>query len=75
MQVAIEKKVPLIFWGEPSAEYTSYYGYEDQEFVDEERFNRYANPEDNCGRYVYQVGWKGGQKRFESFSVSRAQGS
>lgn len=43
MHVAIEKKVPLIFWGEPSAEYTSYYGYDDEESVDEARFNRYTN--------------------------------
>ena len=43
MQIAIEKNVPLIFWGEPSAEYTSYYGYDEQEFVDEVRFNRYVN--------------------------------
>lgn len=43
MQVAIEKKVPLIFWGEPSAEYTSYYSYDQVEEVDEKRFNRYVN--------------------------------
>ncbi len=43
MHVAIEKKVPLIFWGEPSAEYTSYYGYDDEESVDESRFNRQTN--------------------------------
>ena len=34
MWVAIEKKIPLIFWGEPSADYTSYYSYEDEELVD-----------------------------------------
>lgn len=43
MWVAIEKKVPLIFWGEPSAEYTSYYSYDQVEEVDEKRFNRYVN--------------------------------
>lgn len=43
MWVAIEKKVPLIFWGEPSAEYTSYYSYDQPEEVDEKRFNRYIN--------------------------------
>jgi N-acetyl sugar amidotransferase len=43
MWVAIEKKVPLIFWGEPSAEYTSYYGYDQAEEVDEKRFNRFVN--------------------------------
>jgi len=43
MQVAINFKVPLIIWGEPSAEYTSYYGYGDDEEVDEKRFNRFTN--------------------------------
>lgn len=43
MWVALEKKVPLIFWGEPSAEYTAYYSYNNVEEVDEKRFNRYIN--------------------------------
>jgi N-acetyl sugar amidotransferase len=43
MWTAIEKKVPLIFWGEPSAEYTAYFSYEQAEEVDEKRFNRYVN--------------------------------
>jgi N-acetyl sugar amidotransferase len=43
MWVALEKKVPLIFWGEPSAEYTAYYDYSQIEEVDEKRFNRAAN--------------------------------
>ena len=43
MWIALEKKVPLIFWGEPSAEYTAYFSYEQAEEVDEKRFNRYVN--------------------------------
>ncbi len=45
MQVAINFGVPLIFWGEPSSEYTAYYDYRDDkiELVDEERFNRFVN--------------------------------
>ncbi|MFH1394331.1 MAG: N-acetyl sugar amidotransferase [Candidatus Micrarchaeota archaeon] len=43
MHVAINYNVPLIFWGEPSAEYTSYYGYDENEEVDEKRFNRFVN--------------------------------
>jgi hypothetical protein len=35
--------VPLIFWGEPSAEYTNYYSYDQPEEVDEKRFNRFVN--------------------------------
>jgi N-acetyl sugar amidotransferase len=43
MHVAVNFKVPLLFWGEPSAEYTSYYGYDEPEEVDERRFNRFIN--------------------------------
>jgi len=43
MQVAIKYNVPLIIWGEPSAEYTAYYRFDQKEEVDEKRFNRYVN--------------------------------
>ncbi|HEY5122998.1 MAG TPA: N-acetyl sugar amidotransferase [Ignavibacteria bacterium] len=43
MWVAIQQNIPLIFWGEPSSEYTAYYSYDQQEEVDEKRFNRYVN--------------------------------
>lgn len=43
MWVAINYQVPLIFWGEPSAEYTAYYSYDQPEEVDEKRFNRFVN--------------------------------
>lgn len=43
MWVALRYQVPLIFWGEPSAEYTAYYSYENPEEVDEKRFNRFTN--------------------------------
>jgi N-acetyl sugar amidotransferase len=43
MWIALEKKVPLLFWGEPSAEYTAYFSYDQVEEVDEKRFNRYVN--------------------------------
>ena len=43
MWVAIEKKIPLVFWGEPSSEYASYYDYSEIEHVDEDRFNRIVN--------------------------------
>jgi len=40
MQVAVKYQVPLIIWGEQSAEYTSYYSYDEPEEVNEERFKR-----------------------------------
>jgi N-acetyl sugar amidotransferase len=41
--IAIEKNIPLVLWGEPSSEYTSYYDYSAVENVDEDRFNRIVN--------------------------------
>lgn len=45
MHLAIQQQVLLIFWGEPSSEYTAYYDYRDDEIeeVDEEKFNRSTN--------------------------------
>lgn len=43
MQIAVKFKIPLLIWGEPASEYTSYYSYEDEEEVDERRFNRFVN--------------------------------
>lgn len=45
MHVALKYEVPLVFWGEPSSEYTSYYDYKDDQIeeVDETRFNRFIN--------------------------------
>ncbi len=43
MQIAVKFKVPLLIWGEPSSEYTAYYGYDENEEVDERRFNRFVN--------------------------------
>lgn len=43
MQLAVKFNIPLLIWGEPSAEYTSYYSYDEKEEVDERRFNRFVN--------------------------------
>jgi N-acetyl sugar amidotransferase len=45
MHVALKYNTPLLFWGEPSSEYTAYYDYKDDEVeeVDETRFNRFVN--------------------------------
>jgi N-acetyl sugar amidotransferase len=43
MWVSLRQDVPLIIWGEPSAEYASFYSYEEEEKVDERRFNRFVN--------------------------------
>ncbi len=41
--VSLEKKVPLLFWGEPGSEYSSFYSYDEVEESDERRFNRKIN--------------------------------
>lgn len=43
MNIAVKQEIPLVIWGEPSAEYTSYYNYKTEEVVDEKRFNRFVN--------------------------------
>lgn len=45
MHMALKFNTPLVFWGEPSSEYTAYYDYRDGEVeeVDETRFNRFVN--------------------------------
>lgn len=45
MHVALQQRVPLVLWGEPSSEYTAYYDYRENEIeeVDETRFNRFVN--------------------------------
>lgn len=43
MHMAVRFEVPLLFWGESTAEYHSWYTFEDMEEVDEKRFNRLMN--------------------------------
>lgn len=43
MQIAVKFGVPMMIWGERSSEYTSYYGFEEEEEVDERRFNMFIN--------------------------------
>ena len=43
MWVALRYETPLLFWGEPGAEYSSFYGYDEVEEADERRFNRKIN--------------------------------
>lgn len=43
MWVSIWQHVPLVIWGEPTAEYASFYRYDEVEEVDERRFNAFVN--------------------------------
>jgi N-acetyl sugar amidotransferase len=68
MWVAIEKKVPLIFWGEPSAEYTAYYDYNQMEEVDEKRFNRYVNLGITADDMLVRLGGEKDPRDFKPYS-------
>lgn len=43
LQVALEKSIPLVLWGESSTEYTNYFKVEDFHTIDEVVFNRSTN--------------------------------
>ena len=43
VNMAIKKNIPLLFYGEPSAEYTSFYSYDEIEELDVEKFNKSVN--------------------------------
>jgi len=54
LQIAVKHKIPLVIYGESSAEYTSYYDYNNEEDVGEKKMNRMAghlgiNAEDMAG--------------------------
>jgi len=43
INTACEKNIPLLFYGEPSSEYSSYYDYNDNEELNVEKFNIISN--------------------------------
>jgi N-acetyl sugar amidotransferase len=43
MWVSLQQNIPLLVWGEPTAEYASFYSYDEEEEVDERRFNAFIN--------------------------------
>ena len=43
MWISIEKKIPLIFWGEGPGEYNNYNSFDEEMNVDENLFNKFIN--------------------------------
>lgn len=43
MWISLRHQVPLLFWGEPGSEYSSFYSYDEIEEANERRFNRKIN--------------------------------
>jgi len=68
MWVALRYNVPLIFWGEPSSEYTSYYSYDQPEEVDEKRFNRYVNLGISAVDMAIRLGGKMDERDFKPYT-------
>ena len=68
MWVAIRYNVPLIIWGEPSSEYTSYYSYDQPEEVDEKRFNRYVNLGISADDMFYRLGGEVDKRDLKPYS-------
>lgn len=68
MHVALRYNVPLILWGEPSSEYTSYYSYDQAEEVDEKRFNRYVNLGINAVDMAVRLGGTMDERDFKPYS-------
>lgn len=58
IRIAVKFNVPLVIWGEPSAEYTAYYSYDQPEEVDEKRFNRFINLGINAEDMIGMIGNK-----------------
>jgi len=66
--IALEKKIPLVLWGEPSSEYTSYYDYSDVEKVDEIRFNKFINLGINAQDMAARLGFEFDRRDFKPYT-------
>lgn len=73
MWIAIEKKIPLVLWGEPSSEYTSYYDYSEVEKVDEDRFNRIINLGISARDMAARLNYEFDDRDFSPFTYPDAQ--
>ena len=68
MWIAIEKRIPLLLWGEPSSEYSSYYSYEEDEEVDENRFNQVVNLGITAQDMKLRIGGEWSDRDFKPYS-------
>lgn len=68
MWIAIEKRIPLIFWGEPSSEYASYFNGIEVEEVDENRFNRMTNLGISADDMMLRMGGEFDSRDFKPYS-------
>lgn len=66
INIAIEKKIPLIFFGEPSAEYSSYYNYDEFEECNVEHFNKTTNLGINAEDMYEMI-----KERYKNLNISK----
>ena len=68
INTAIEKKVPLLIFGEPSSEYSSYYDYSEAEELNQDKFNKFINLGINVEDMVGMINEKRDKKDWISLS-------
>ena len=69
LQVAVEKSIPLVLWGESSTEYTNYFKVEDFHSIDEVAFNRIANLGISATDMYYRLNEEFELREFAPFTI------
>jgi N-acetyl sugar amidotransferase len=67
LQIAFEKSIPLVLWGESSTEYTNYFKVEDFHSIDEVSFNRSTNLGISASDMHLRLNEEFEQREFEPF--------
>jgi len=67
LQIAFEKSIPLVLWGESSTEYTNYFKVEDFHSIDEVSFNRSTNLGISASDMHFRLNEEFEQREFEPF--------
>ncbi len=69
LQVAVEKSIPLVLWGESSTEYTNYFKVEDFHTIDEVAFNRIATLGISANDMYFRLNEEFELREFAPFAV------
>lgn len=69
LQVAVEKSIPLVLWGESSTEYTNYFKVEDFHTIDEVVFNRSTNLGISASDMYFRLNEEFDLREFAPFTV------
>ena len=69
LQVAVEKSIPLVLWGESSSEYTNYFKVEDFHSIDEIAYNRITNLGISADDMYFRLNEEFESREFAPFSI------